>query len=129
MIADYVNDQIDVVGRAFLGITVACARCHDHKFDPISLKDYYGMAGIFASTRTINGRLGLGVFSNVNTVTLPELPEEMQARATETTEYWRNLEAARAQQSEVLARMKTMELLDAAGVERIKAMVARAGDA
>jgi len=36
MIADYVNDQIDVMGRAFLGLTLACARCHDHKFDPIS---------------------------------------------------------------------------------------------
>ena len=36
MIADYVNDQIDVVGRAFLGLSIACARCHDHKFDPIS---------------------------------------------------------------------------------------------
>src|SRR5262249_52704508 len=34
MIADYVNDQIDVVGRTFLGLTIACARCHDHKFDP-----------------------------------------------------------------------------------------------
>lgn len=92
---DVVDLQVDMVGRSFLGLTMGCARCHDHKFDPISLKDYYGMAGIFASTRTINGRLGLGVFSNVNTVTLPELPEEMTARAAETTEYWRNLAAAR----------------------------------
>ena len=43
MIADYVNDQIDVVGRAFLGLSVACARCHDHKFDPISTEDYYAL--------------------------------------------------------------------------------------
>jgi hypothetical protein len=55
MIADYVNDQIDVVGRAFLGLTVACARCHDHKFDPISTEDYYSLAGIFFSTRLIPG--------------------------------------------------------------------------
>jgi len=47
MIADYVNDEIDVVGRAFLGLTIACARCHDHKFDPISTEDYYSLAGIF----------------------------------------------------------------------------------
>ncbi len=53
MIADYVNDQIDVVSRAFLGITVACARCHDHKFDPISTEDYYALAGIFFSTRLV----------------------------------------------------------------------------
>ena len=44
MIADYVNDEIDVVGRAILGLTLACARCHDHKFDPISTEDYYAMA-------------------------------------------------------------------------------------
>ena len=55
MIADYVNDQIDVVGRAFLGLSVACARCHDHKFDPISTEDYYALAGIFFSTRLIPG--------------------------------------------------------------------------
>jgi hypothetical protein len=55
MIADYVNDQIDVVGRAFLGLSVACARCHDHKFDPISTEDYYALSGIFFSTRIIPG--------------------------------------------------------------------------
>jgi uncharacterized protein DUF1553/uncharacterized protein DUF1549/concanavalin A-like lectin/glucanase superfamily protein len=55
MIADYVNDEIDVVSRAFLGLTIACARCHDHKFDPISTEDYYALAGIFFSTRLIPG--------------------------------------------------------------------------
>lgn len=55
MIADYVNDQVDVVGRAFLGLSVACARCHDHKFDPISTEDYYALSGIFFSTRIIPG--------------------------------------------------------------------------
>ncbi|MDA1231769.1 MAG: DUF1553 domain-containing protein, partial [Planctomycetota bacterium] len=55
MIADCVNDQIDVVGRAFMGMTIACARCHDHKFDPISTEDYYSLAGIFFSTRLIPG--------------------------------------------------------------------------
>ncbi len=55
MIADYVNDQVDVVGRAFLGLSIACARCHDHKFDPISAEDYYALAGIFFSTRIIPG--------------------------------------------------------------------------
>ncbi len=47
---DVVDDQIDVTAKAFLGLTVTCARCHDHKFDPISTKDYYSMAAIFAST-------------------------------------------------------------------------------
>jgi cytochrome c553 len=47
---DIVDDQIDVTGRAFLGLTLACARCHDHKFDPIPTRDYYALAGIFRST-------------------------------------------------------------------------------
>jgi hypothetical protein len=55
MVADYVNDQIDVVSRAFLGLSIACARCHDHKFDPISTEDYYALSGIFFSTRIIPG--------------------------------------------------------------------------
>ncbi len=47
---DIVDDQIDVTGRAFLGLTIACARCHDHKFDAIRAVDYYALAGIFRST-------------------------------------------------------------------------------
>ena len=51
---DIVDEQIDTVGRAFLGMTFGCARCHDHKFDPIDAADYYGLAGIFKSTRTMD---------------------------------------------------------------------------
>jgi len=47
---DIVDDQIDVTGRAMLGLTVACARCHDHKFDAIRTSDYYALAGVFRST-------------------------------------------------------------------------------
>jgi len=47
---DIVDDQIDVTGRTFLGLTLACARCHDHKFDPVPTVDYYSLAGIFRST-------------------------------------------------------------------------------
>jgi cytochrome c553 len=48
--ADEMDDRIDTLTRGFLGLTVSCARCHDHKFDPISTKDYYALAGVFAST-------------------------------------------------------------------------------
>lgn len=47
---DVINDRIDAVSKGFLGMTVTCARCHDHMFDPISTKDYYAMHGVFAST-------------------------------------------------------------------------------
>lgn len=55
--ADEWEDRVDTVTRTFLGLTVACARCHDHKYDPITMKDYYGLAGIFASTRMVNQKL------------------------------------------------------------------------
>ncbi|HEV7868327.1 MAG TPA: DUF1549 domain-containing protein [Chthoniobacteraceae bacterium] len=50
---DVIDEQLDTLGRAFLGQTIGCARCHDHKFDPIPQRDYYAMAGILASTRTL----------------------------------------------------------------------------
>jgi mono/diheme cytochrome c family protein len=52
MLYDVYDEQVDVTTKAFLGLTVSCARCHDHKFDPILTKDYYAMIGMFASTRS-----------------------------------------------------------------------------
>ncbi len=52
---DVVADQIDVIGSGVMGISVACARCHDHKFDPVPTRDYYALAGIFTSTETLWG--------------------------------------------------------------------------
>ncbi len=51
---DIVDEQIDTVGRTFLGLTLGCARCHDHKFDPLPTADYYALAGIFKSTKTMD---------------------------------------------------------------------------
>ena len=53
LLTDIVDDQIDVVGRSVMGLTLACARCHDHKFDPITTRDYYALAGIFFSTHIL----------------------------------------------------------------------------
>ena len=55
LVLDTVDEQVDLVGRTFLGLTLGCARCHDHKFDPVSTADYYALAGIFHSTRTLGG--------------------------------------------------------------------------
>ncbi|MCC2671083.1 MAG: Planctomycete cytochrome, partial [Armatimonadetes bacterium] len=59
MMMDIVDEQIDTTTKAFMGLTLGCARCHDHKFDPLPTKDYYALAGIFKSTRTMQ---------NLNTV-------------------------------------------------------------
>jgi hypothetical protein len=54
VMAEEWEDRVDVVTRGVLGLTVACARCHDHKYDPISMADYYGLAGVFASSEMFN---------------------------------------------------------------------------
>ena len=78
MVSDMVDDQIDTIGKAFLGLTLGCARCHDHKFDPVTLHDYYSLAGIFYSTRMLK-ELG----TKGGEITLqrrPLVPQEMVDR-------------------------------------------------
>jgi hypothetical protein len=48
---DIIDDRIDVMTRGLMGLTVSCARCHDHKYDPVSIGDYYALYGVFASSR------------------------------------------------------------------------------
>ncbi len=50
---DIIDEQVDTLGRTFMGLSIGCARCHDHKYDPISTRDYYALAGIFRSTTTM----------------------------------------------------------------------------
>jgi hypothetical protein len=52
MLYDVYDEQVDVTSKAFMGLTISCARCHDHKFDPILTRDYYSLISIFASTRS-----------------------------------------------------------------------------
>jgi hypothetical protein len=71
---DLVDEQIDVTSQAMLGLTLACARCHDHKFDPVTQRDYYALAGIFMSSETLHGKGPQ--LQNINPSTLIELPPE-----------------------------------------------------
>ncbi len=68
---DIVDEQLDTLGKAVMGMTLGCARCHDHKFDPIPTADYYAMAGIFKNTHAI-------IHSNVSTWNKRELPQDPQ---------------------------------------------------
>jgi len=79
MVYDFIDEQIDVVGRGILGLTIACARCHDHKFDPITTKDYYSLAAIFASTKAfkkVEGTVSQMYFA-------PLVPADVHARHEE----------------------------------------------
>lgn len=76
---DLVDQQVSKIGTAFLGMTLGCVRCHDHKFDPIAQTDYYAMAGMFRSTDSTY-KTDNGVWSSVNKVDLPETPEQTSLR-------------------------------------------------
>ncbi len=70
---DVADEQIDAVSQAFLAVTIACARCHDHKFDPVTQRDYTALAGIFLSTETHYGTAGaVGGRNRSTTIELPK---------------------------------------------------------
>jgi len=104
---EIVDDQIDVTTRAFLGLNVACAKCHDHKFDPIPTKDYYSMAGIFLSTEALYGTIKQK-YSNNPTDLLPlgQKGSELHA-AAEAHE--KKVEAAKKPRDEKKAELTKAE--------------------
>ncbi len=71
---DVVDEQVTAIGKGFMGMTLGCARCHDHKFDPIPTADYYAIAGILRSTQTLDGEIQKYV-SNWTRQPLPMTPE------------------------------------------------------
>ncbi len=81
---DVVDDRIDLVSRGLMGVTVACARCHDHKYDPIPTRDYYSLYGVFANTRY-----------GVEPVKVAPLPEFYEKRAAERKQIRENYIAER----------------------------------
>ncbi len=82
---DIADDQIDVVFKSALAMTVSCARCHDHKFDPIPTKDYYALAGIFLSTEPLYGTIKQK-YSNTPTDLLP-IGKDAQAMHAAAEQY------------------------------------------
>jgi len=73
MVWDTADENIDAVGRTFLGLTLACTRCHDHKFDPLTTRDYYALAGIFVSTHVVARQAKIG--SQTPMVRVPLVPQ------------------------------------------------------
>ncbi|GAB4134869.1 MAG: PSD1 and planctomycete cytochrome C domain-containing protein [Planctomycetaceae bacterium] len=75
---DIIDEQIDTVGKAFMGMTLGCARCHDHKFDPIRMSDYYSLAGILKSTKTMENFRVVAVWHEY-TLASPEQQAKVKA--------------------------------------------------
>ncbi len=92
LLMNTVDEQVDTVGQAFLGMTLGCARCHDHKFDPVPAADYYAMAGIFLSTQTL-------VRANISTLVEQPLAgtEDLQERGRAHAGRLTELEASLAE--------------------------------
>jgi hypothetical protein len=100
MVMDIVDEQIEVTSKTFLGLTVACARCHNHKFDPIPTKDYYALAGIFKSTKSMSSLATVAMWQE-----RPLLTKELQAQQEA---YAPKLKAARAALKEATDRAGKM---------------------
>ena len=81
---DVADLQVDMIGRTVMGLTLGCARCHDHKFDPVTNKDYFALAGIFFSTKTTSRTNDEG---GINVVRLPETPSTARAHADAMIEW------------------------------------------
>ena len=134
MLTDIVDDQIDVTSRGFLGLTMTCARCHDHKFDPISADDYYGLAGIFfsshilpnpgtktASSPVLRIPLVSGVelaAHNVREQRNTELERELAAKNTGADEERNRLERARKELSGLDRKVPVAHALQEGGTPR-----------
>ena len=83
-VADEWEERVDALGKTFLGLTLACARCHDHKSDPVSMADYYALAGVFASVRIAD---------------VPTMADEI----------WQPVKAARKKVAELEAKQKALK--------------------
>lgn len=80
METDHIDTQMIKIGQTFMGMTLGCVRCHDHKFDPIGVEDYYGIAGMLRSSPSSHKMPDMGVWSSLNSTVLPETPVQIEAR-------------------------------------------------
>jgi hypothetical protein len=113
---DIIDEQVDTVGRTLLGLTLGCARCHDHKFDPVATEDYYALAGVFKSTRTMESFRRIARWYE-HSLARPEETARREAHEQALKEKKAALEAA-------AAAVKDAGKAGAAESERLKAEVA-----
>lgn len=123
---DVVDEQIDTMGRAFLGMTLGCARCHDHKFDPIPTRDYYALAGIFRSTKVLEGEIQQYVSDWVqrDLPIEPALAEKLAQHQQRLTSVQEKLKAAQTTQAAAEKQLASLQstadwFIDDAAAEKV----------
>ena len=111
---DLVDEQIDTLTQATLGLTVACARCHDHKFDPIPITDYYALAGIFLSTETYYGTVA--AIQNRHAKDLLILPIDDPAASSLSDSERKQMESRLASMTAELAELRQHRIRERQGM-------------
>ena len=108
MLVDIIDQQLAKVSRAFLGMTIDCARCHDHKFDPILQTDYYAIAGFFHGTSTV-WKTNRGVWSDVNVHDLPETESQQKERVERQRLHTEKLARMKTEREQAQQRVKALD--------------------
>ena len=107
---DVIDDQIDVITRGFLGLTASCARCHDHKFDPIPTADYYSLYGVFASSMEPLDRPRISEISSDGKAYEEEIERKLnEIRSVRDSHYNQTLDEARDRTPDYLVEVATTE--------------------
>ncbi len=110
MRVDIVDQQVVKTGKAFLGMTIGCARCHDHKFDPISQRDYYAMAGFFYNTQSVY-KTDRGVWSDIVEHELPQTESQLARQAEQVQQHATKLSAYKDERDTATTRKDELEAL------------------
>ena len=107
---DVIDDQIDVITRGFLGLTVTCARCHDHKFDPVPTADYYSLYGVFASSIEPTDRPRIAAVTDAGAAFEEEFAAKLkEVAASQRSHYEATLQTARERIADYLLQVATTE--------------------
>lgn len=112
---DVADEQIDTLGKAVLGMTIGCARCHDHKFDPIPTADYYALAGILTSTSVMETRHMLGQQRLMER--LVGLGDDGLERDEAYEQYWRQIGKVKAAKKRAESVLEALRSDDLAGLQ------------
>ncbi len=108
METDHIDTQIIKIGQTFMGMTLGCVRCHDHKFDPIGVDDYYGIAGMLRSSPSSHKMPDMGVWSTINSTVLPETQAQLAARKKLEAENEQRVASLKAEQKKLTDEKATV---------------------